>query len=81
MNKEEIEYIVINTKDGIKKQAQLISKFTIEGFGDYVIYKLEDEYYAAKYEFDGQNTKLDNNLSEYEQQVLNEIFSKINENN
>ena len=78
MNKEEIEYIVINTTDGIKKQAQLISKFTMEGFGDYVIYKLEDEYYAAKYEFDGQKTNLNNNLSDYEQKVLNEIFNRLN---
>lgn len=80
MNKEKKEYIVINTKDGIKKHAELITKFKIEDFGDYVIYKLEDEYYAAKYKFDGQNTKLDNNLNNYEQEVLNKIFSKLNEN-
>ena len=78
MNKEEKEYIVINTKDGIKKPAELITKFKIEGFGDYVIYKLEDEYYATKYEFDGQKTNLNNNLSDYEQKVLNEIFNRLN---
>ena len=78
MNEEEKEHIVINTKDGIKKQAELITKFKIEGFGDYIIYKLEDEYYAAKYEFDGQKTNLNNNLSDYEQKVLNEIFNRLN---
>lgn len=71
------DYITINTKNGIQKQAELISKFEILGLGEYVIYKLEEKLYGAKYEFDGQNTKLITNLTDEEKDTLNEILLQL----
>lgn len=52
------DFITINTKDGIKKNAELVNKFDIEGLGEYVIYKLDNKFYGTKYKFDGENTTL-----------------------
>ena len=71
------DYIIINTKDGLKKKAELVSRFNIVGLGDYIIYRLENEYYGAKYKIDGDNTTLITDLSEVEKEALNEMFSKI----
>lgn len=70
------DYITINTKDGIKK-AELISKFEILGLGEYIIYKLEEKLYGAKYEFDGTHTKLITNLTDEEKQAMNEILLQL----
>ena len=77
MKKEEFDFIVINTEEGIKKKAELVTKFEIEGQGEYVIYKLDNEYYAAKYEFDGTKTNLNKDLTTQEKQMLNDVFNKL----
>ncbi len=70
------DYITINTDQG-KKEAELVTTFKIEGYGDYVIYKLEDQFFGAKYELDGENTKLITDLSDIEKNAMNEVFSRL----
>jgi len=70
------DFVTINTKDG-EKNAELVSRFEIENIGDFVIYKLDDKYYGAKYKFDGQNTSLITDLTDEEKKILNEIFIKL----
>ena len=45
-------YIMINTKKGLKKRAELVSKFEIPTLGEYIIYKLDGKFYGAKYKLD-----------------------------
>lgn len=71
------DYITINTKDGVKKSAELVSKFEIQGLGEYVIYKLEGKLYGAKYNFDGENTTLITDLTDNEKSALNEAFIQL----
>lgn len=68
------DYITINTKNGMKRNAQLVSKFEIQGLGEYVIYKLDGKLYGAKYKFDGENTTLITDLTDNEKKVLNDVF-------
>ena len=39
------DFIKINTKDGTKKTAELISKFKIPNLGEYVIYKIDKMFH------------------------------------
>lgn len=71
------DYITINTKDGIKKEAELVSKFEIENLGQYVIYTLDDKLYGAKYYIEDDTTKLITNLSDEEKEILNEVVQKL----
>ena len=71
------DIITINTKDGIKKNAELVSKFDIQGLGEYVIYKLDNNFYGAKYKFDGENTTLITDLTDIEKKALNDVFSQL----
>ncbi len=73
----EKDYITINTDDGNTLQAELVSKFELTGLGEYVIYKVDDEFYGAKYEVDGDKTNLITDLTEQEEEALNEIFSHL----
>ena len=71
------DFITINLESGEQKEAELISKFSVEGFGDYVIYKLDDKMYGAKYEVDGDKTILITDLSEIEKDALYEVFTSL----
>lgn len=71
------DFITINTKDGLKKSAELVSKFNIQGLGEYVIYKLDNKYYGAKYLFDGEKTTLITDLSDNEKEALNAVFAQL----
>ena len=71
------DFITINTKDGIKKNAELVSKFNIHGLGEYVIYKLDNNFYGAKYIFDGENTLLVTDLTDSEKKALNDVFIQL----
>lgn len=73
------DFITINTMDSAKKNAELVSKFEIQGLGEYVIYKLDGELYGAKYKFDGINTKLITELTDNEKNILNEMVNKLEE--
>ena len=71
------DFITINTKDRTKKTAELISKFKIPNLGEYVIYKIDKMFYGAKYNFNGEETLLDTNLTDIEKKVLNETFYQL----
>ena len=78
MSKENnYDFITINTIDGAKKNAELVTKFEIQGLGEYVIYKLDGTLYGAKYKFDGTNTRLITDLTDSEKTILNEMLYKL----
>lgn len=72
----ENDYIMINTTRG-KRKAELVSKFNIDNLGDYVIYKLNGEFYGAKYIIDGDNTTLISDLTLKEQEAINDVFMQL----
>lgn len=71
------DFITITTKDGIQKNAELVSKFDIQGLGEYVIYKLDSIFYGAKYKFDGEKTILVTDLTDGEKKALNDVFIQL----
>ena len=71
------DFITINTSDGIKKNAELASRFEIPGLGEYVIYKLDGKFYGARYIVDGNNTKLITDLTDKEKEILNDTFIQL----
>ena len=71
------DFITITTKDGIQKNAELVSKFDIQGLGEYVIYKLDNIFYGAKYKFDGERTILVTDLTDGEKKALNDVFIQL----
>ena len=75
--KQAYDFITIYTADGGIKNAELVSKFEIQGLGEYVIYKLDGELYGAKYKFDGTNTRLITDLTDNEKNILNEMLYKL----
>lgn len=77
MSQDNNDFITITTTNGIKKNAELIIKYEIKGLGEYVIYKLEENLYGAKYQFDGKNTKLITNLTEQEKNIINEMINNL----
>ena len=70
------DYIIVNTENG-KKQAELVSILENKDQGDYLIYKLDNEYYGAKFYFDGKNTILQTDLSEGEKKILYDVFNAL----
>lgn len=75
--KNDYDFITIKTIDGAKKNAELVTKFEIQGLGEYVIYKLDGALYGAKYKFDGTNTRLITELTDSEKNILNEMLYKL----
>lgn len=74
MNKDDL--ITVNTDNG-DVEALLISRFNIKGMGDYVLYKIDDQVYGAKYEIEGDHTKLITDLSDLEKDAINEVYSSL----
>jgi len=63
--------------DGSEKEIEIIYVVNIENKGDYVIYKLDDDFYGAKYEYNGEDTELNADLSDEEKEALNKAFEKM----
>ncbi len=72
----EKDYITINTTRG-KRRAELVSRFEIDNLGKYVIYKLNGEFYGAKYEINGEDTILIPDLTRKEQEAINDVFMQL----
>lgn len=70
------DYIEINTDEGIKK-AELVSKFELNGLGQYIIYKLDNKLYGARYEIKNGETILITDLTTREKEMLNEMFLQL----
>ncbi len=77
MNKDD-RFMKLSTKDG-EKMAEIIYTVNIENMGDYVIYKVDDEFYGAKYKYNGEDTDLITDLSDEEKEALNKAFEKMEE--
>lgn len=73
------DFIMIDTNDGNSIQAELVTKYSVQGLGDYVIYKIDGEYYGAKYNQDGDNTSLITDLNDKEIKILDSILESIEE--
>ena len=71
------DFITVYTNDGKKEEAELVGRFEIKNLGDYVIYKINEEFYGAKYEINEGNTKLITDLTDQEKEALNEAFLKL----
>ena len=70
--------LTLNKKDGTTCEVEIVMTFNLENYvDDYVIYKLDNEYYGAKYYDDGVKTSLVTNLSMEEQQALNNAFETV----
>lgn len=74
-----MDYIIVNV-NGKEKKAELVSRFELQNKDSYVIYKLDGEYYGAKYIVEDGNTTLITDLSNSEKLLLNEIFKNLEEN-
>lgn len=72
--------MLLTTDNGEKKVAEVIASFRIGKFdGNYVIYKVDDEYYGAKYEENKDETNLITDLSKQEKELITEFYSKLQE--
>lgn len=64
------------TRDGEEKQAEIIVSFKIEGYnGDYVIYKIGNDYFGAKYKNMNNSSELITDLSIQEKILINNFYS------
>ena len=63
--------------DNGEREVELVYSINIEEKGNYVIYKLDNELYGAKYELNGENTRLITDLSDEEKIALNEAFEEM----
>lgn len=77
MLNNEKDYITINTNNGEVLQAELVAKFNIDNLGDYVLYKVNNTIYGAKYEIVNNNTQLITDLSDYEKQAINDVAKSL----
>lgn len=73
----ERDYIEITTNDGNRIKAELVSKFDLENVCSYVIYKIDNEYYGAKYLVNGEETILVTDLTEEEKALVNSYAAEL----
>jgi len=73
-----MNFMILNNKDGNTCEVEIVIIFNLENCDDdYVIYKLENEYYGAKYYDKDEKTYLITELSIEEQETLNNVFKTV----
>ena len=73
-----MDLVTLKTKDNKEIKVEIVMSFKIDEFNtDYVIYKDNDSYYAAKYIVENDKTILDTDLTEKEKNSLNLIFDEL----
>lgn len=74
-----MDKMLLFKKDGTAIYVEVVVTFKLEKFNNsnYVIYKLENEFYGAKYTETSENTVLNANLSEDEKKELNIVFENF----
>lgn len=71
------EYIDILDKNGKTKKVEVIFRFQNEENNKfYIVYKYNEEFFAAKYDDVIGTSKLDTNLSSKELELLEKILNK-----
>lgn len=77
----EREIMTLTKKDGSIEEIEILMTFKIEKFNnsDYVFYKSNNEYYAAKFLEKDENTELITDLTTEEEEILTELFDKMRE--
>ncbi len=74
------EYIDILDKNGKTKKAKVIFRFHDEENNNfYIVYKHNNEYFAAKYDDVVGTSNLDTNLNSKELETLEKLLNKIPE--
>lgn len=75
-----MDTILLTKKDGTQEEVELIMTFKVDKFNnDYVFYRNNKKYYAAKYVEKGEKTILSTELSEEEKVALSAFFNKLHE--
>lgn len=70
--------MTLNKEDGATCDVEIVMTFKLENhIDDYIIYKLDNEYYGAKYYDDGMKTSLETDLSNEEKEALNNVFKSV----
>ena len=74
-----MDIMILNKMDGTTEVVEIVMTFKLEKFNndDYVIYKNNDRFYAAKYIEKYGNTHLKTNLEDDEKKLLFEMFDKL----
>ena len=74
-----MDTMILNKVDGSTEEIEIVMTFKLEYFNnnDYVIYKQNNEYYAAKYVEKDENTELITDLSDEEKKSVSQIFEKL----
>ncbi len=74
------EFIDITENNGNTKKAEVILRFRDEENDNYyIVYKYNNEYFAAKYDDVVGTSKLDTNLNDEELKILEELLNKLPE--
>lgn len=74
------EYIEITEKDGTKKNVEVVFRFHDEENNTfYLVYKHNNEYFAAKYDDIIGTSSLNTNLNNEELKVLESLLNQIPE--
>ena len=70
--------MMLTLSDGTTKEVELVAKFKLDKFNDdYIIYRDNSEYYAAKFIEEGDNTKLITDLSDIEKKALTRVYDLL----
>lgn len=76
-----MDTITLNKTDGTTEIVEIVLSFKLEGLNndDYVIYKNNEKYFAAKYLDDDRETNLITDLSDDEKKAIEMVFNKFHE--
>ena len=74
-----MDLVTLNMKDGSKREVELVARFRLDGFdSEYILYKLDDVCYGAKFKEEGGMTKLSCDLSDIEKKALSRFYEALN---
>jgi len=76
-----MDTMTLTKKDGTTEEVEIVMTFKIEKYNnnDYVIYKSQEKYYAARFIEKEGNTELITELSDEEKAGVTKIFKKLHE--
>jgi len=73
-----MDKMILNREDGTAIEVEIVMTFKIKKYNNnYVIYKLNNEFFGAKYIEKNENTVLDTSLTDDEKAELNTVFENL----